>query len=48
MERRVEFALYSLSYIQERLETLEDQISILEYAVSVISKRVDDLERPPR
>jgi chaperonin cofactor prefoldin len=47
IERRMEFALCSVSNAQDRLEEIEERISILEYSLSLLSKRVDELERAP-
>lgn len=44
-ERRIDFALCSLNHFQDRFEELEENLSLLEYAISLISKRIDELEK---
>lgn len=45
MERRLDFALANLSKIFERLEEVEEDIRTLEYAISLLSRRIDDIEK---
>ncbi len=43
--RRIDFTLANLNRIYERLDEIEDSMLVLEYAISLLSKRIDDLER---
>ncbi len=43
MERRLELALYALNRTQAKIEEIDDRVSILEYALSILSRRVDEL-----
>lgn len=44
----MEFALYSISCFQDRFDEVDEHLSLLEYAISLISKRIDELERQLR
>lgn len=44
-DRRVDFALANLNRLFERIEKIEEQVNALEYALSLLSKRIDDLEQ---
>jgi hypothetical protein len=41
----MEFALSSIGCIQDRFDEVEEHLSLLEYAISLISKRIDELEK---
>jgi hypothetical protein len=45
MELRVEFALNCIGRIQDRFDEVEDHLSLLEYAISLVSKRIDEIEK---
>jgi tetrahydromethanopterin S-methyltransferase subunit B len=45
VDRRVDFALSNINRLFERIEKIEENVNALEYALSLLSKRIDDLER---
>lgn len=47
-ERKIDLALCSFNNIQNRFEELEEALSLLEYAITLISKRIDELEKQLR
>jgi len=44
-DHRLDFALANVNRLFERLEKVEESINTLEYTLSLLSKRIDDLER---
>ena len=45
LEQRINFALVNMNNIFERLEDIEESICYLEYTMSLLSKRIDGIER---
>jgi prefoldin subunit 5 len=43
-DRRIDFALANINRLFERIEKIEERINTLEYTLSLLSKRIDDLE----